>query len=505
MAKWYYYNESGEKIEITGGQLKWLAKNGKITPETIVETEEGKTARAGKVKGLTFIAPSTPAQDTSLLPPNEVNVAPSDTEESYGLSSPPEPRTLTPSISEVVSTPTTTPPEVENPLVAASPPVAQPVPVPQATPPPPAANVFCTNCGNAVAEQAVACMSCGCKPIGHKKFCRQCGVGLNPEQVVCVKCGSGLSAPTAVKNVQDGIAKSVISIKQVAGNMFARTIASVKKPPIATSTVTTPLASPQANQATPQSAAAPVAESKGSYMVTLIGIMAILVVGGIGWAVISGSNTFTAAEQAEIDRFVAEYGDDVKRVRANGLTLLHAAAIGGYDVAVSRYLVSKGADVNAKCNDGSTPLYVAILAENADIIRFLVSKRADVNTKNKDGVTPLFEAITRKNVDIAKFLISKRADVNAKNNEGMSALHIAIMIMENIDIVKLLVSKGADVNAKYGEYTPIHAALALNQAVVDFVFSKFASELGAHTETAHFCTSRRCPIVYISSFCPSLC
>ena len=51
MATWYYYNEQGEKIATTGGRLKGLAKAGLITPETIVETEDGKKARAGKVKG----------------------------------------------------------------------------------------------------------------------------------------------------------------------------------------------------------------------------------------------------------------------------------------------------------------------------------------------------------------------------------------------------------------------------------------------------------------------
>jgi len=54
MAKWFYYNESGEKVEVTGGQLKGLAKAGMITPDTIVETEEGKSSPARRVKGLTF-------------------------------------------------------------------------------------------------------------------------------------------------------------------------------------------------------------------------------------------------------------------------------------------------------------------------------------------------------------------------------------------------------------------------------------------------------------------
>jgi len=56
MSTWYYYDTDGQKQgPVTGGQLKGLAKAGQITPETVVETEEGKTALARKVKGLTFL------------------------------------------------------------------------------------------------------------------------------------------------------------------------------------------------------------------------------------------------------------------------------------------------------------------------------------------------------------------------------------------------------------------------------------------------------------------
>ena len=67
MANWFYYDKKGEKISVSGGQLKGLAKAGVITPETIVETEDGKTAPARKVKGLTFV---TIPQETS---PPELN------------------------------------------------------------------------------------------------------------------------------------------------------------------------------------------------------------------------------------------------------------------------------------------------------------------------------------------------------------------------------------------------------------------------------------------------
>jgi len=54
MANWHYYDDDGNRITVTGKELKELAKEGLITPDTIVENEEGKTARAGRVKGLVF-------------------------------------------------------------------------------------------------------------------------------------------------------------------------------------------------------------------------------------------------------------------------------------------------------------------------------------------------------------------------------------------------------------------------------------------------------------------
>lgn len=62
MAIWHYYNEKGDKITVSGKELKELAKLGKITPGTTIETEDGQTAPAIRVKGLTFAeAPPPPS------------------------------------------------------------------------------------------------------------------------------------------------------------------------------------------------------------------------------------------------------------------------------------------------------------------------------------------------------------------------------------------------------------------------------------------------------------
>lgn len=77
MVNCYYYNKSGEKISVTGKQLKELAQQGIVTPETVIETEEGKTAPAIKVKGLTFAETKQP----ETVQPVEAEI--------YGFTSPP--------------------------------------------------------------------------------------------------------------------------------------------------------------------------------------------------------------------------------------------------------------------------------------------------------------------------------------------------------------------------------------------------------------------------------
>ena len=153
MANWYYYNESGEKIEVTGGQLKGLAKAGVITPDTMVETEEGKTAPARKVKGLTFGEPTQPESTTP----------------------------------DTVSTDEPSPFNISASIPVEQPPIAQPAP-----------SSFCTYCGQPVQPTAVACTACGADPRVHRKFCYACGTPMNEVQVICTKCHTPVAGTGSV-------------------------------------------------------------------------------------------------------------------------------------------------------------------------------------------------------------------------------------------------------------------------------------------------------------------
>ena len=147
-------------------------------------------------------------------------------------------------------------------------------------------------------------------------------------------------------------------------------------------------------------------------------------------------------------------GDDVNAKDNEGLTPLYWAVIEG-NKDVASLLIAKGADVNAKDNTRMTPLHEAAKVGYKDLAELLIAKGANVNAKESEGITPLQLAVKSNKKDIAELLIAKEADVNAKDNQGNTPLEWAL---ENNwkDVAEQMIAKGADVNAR-NEYgiTPL--------------------------------------------------
>jgi cytohesin len=132
---------------------------------------------------------------------------------------------------------------------------------------------------------------------------------------------------------------------------------------------------------------------------------------------------------------------------------IHTAVRDGNIEAVKQYL-DAGTDVNAKDENGVTPLHQAAFYGQKEVVELLIAKGADVNAKEEDGWTPLHFAaesapwqLTRGHKEVAELLIAAGADVNARDNWGRTPLHEAAY-HSNKEIVGLLIAKGADVNAK---------------------------------------------------------
>jgi ankyrin repeat protein len=122
------------------------------------------------------------------------------------------------------------------------------------------------------------------------------------------------------------------------------------------------------------------------------------------------------------------------------------------DITKVQDLIKRGADVDAKRNDGGTPLHWASERNYIEIAKLLIKAGADLEAKTDWGWTPLHWA---NSVAIADLLIEAGADVNAKKVDGWTPLHLASG-NNHIEIAKFLLERGADVNAKdNGGRTPL--------------------------------------------------
>ena len=122
-----------------------------------------------------------------------------------------------------------------------------------------------------------------------------------------------------------------------------------------------------------------------------------------------------------------------------GFTALHGVA-GEEQLDMARYLVERGADVNARNDKGATPLHCAA---NPKMAKLLASLGADLNAATNEGDTPLIAlAAEPESGDVMAILVKLGADVHARNARGQSALDIARRRQEP-DKVKLLTGHGA--------------------------------------------------------------
>ncbi len=165
----------------------------------------------------------------------------------------------------------------------------------------------------------------------------------------------------------------------------------------------------------------------------------------------------------EIESILAEKPELVNAKDDDGYTPLQLAiTIFGKQEAV-KLLIAKGADVNAK-NNGATPLHLTLTKlGDKEMVELLVANGADVNVKEDTmGATPLHFAADKGHKDIVEFLISKGADINAKDNIGGTALHHLTQEgqEDNTEMIEFLVSNGGDINAKddLASATPLHYA-----------------------------------------------
>jgi cytohesin len=234
----------------------------------------------------------------------------------------------------------------------------------------------------------------------------------------------------------------------------------------------------------------------------LEGVNELLTAGAnVNEKVLGGLTPLDWSRSKEIDHLLRKHGGKYSSI--------HYAVAAGDVEAVKQHLAA-GADVNAKDEDGQTPLDRAVkfnvTTEIADLLRKHGGKTGeelkpvepvaeaakpepptakapdisihdaveegnieavkqhlaagtDVNVKGGRMVgTPLHYAALEAHKEIIELLIAKGADVNAKDKHGRISLHLAALGGHK-EIAELLIAKGADVNAKgMTGWTALHQA-----------------------------------------------
>ena len=131
--------------------------------------------------------------------------------------------------------------------------------------------------------------------------------------------------------------------------------------------------------------------------------------------------------------------DKINNLLSTGSTLL-IKTIKKNNLHIAKLLLKYGADINIKNKDGKTPLDIAKLKNNNEMIE-LIESLLNVNKKDQLGETPLFNAVRSNDKLYIDILLKYGADINAVNIMGLTP----IFNVKTRDILELLIQNGANI------------------------------------------------------------
>jgi ankyrin repeat protein len=194
----------------------------------------------------------------------------------------------------------------------------------------------------------------------------------------------------------------------------------------------------------------------------------------------------TDLQRAAQDGYIARVRElladcrDLNARDENGDTPLHAAAAGGH-VEVVKLLLAAGADVNVTNEYGETPLHWVPVSRRAEIAELLLQAGArldlhsavavgdleamgellrstDPDIRTRRGDTPLHVAAFHGDVNAVRVLLDHGAGLNSRNAHRLTPLYQAVR-WGHLEVAQALLDRGADPNTHddRGE-TPLHCA-----------------------------------------------
>jgi ankyrin repeat protein len=130
-------------------------------------------------------------------------------------------------------------------------------------------------------------------------------------------------------------------------------------------------------------------------------------------------------------------------------------------LALAHYLITRGADVNARTRVGATALLQAVRLRNASLVDLLLQRGADPNAVDSAGqVTALHIAAGRGLTNLVTSLVQARARLNVVDSRGETPLGYALREGHR-DVAAILKQHGANMG-------PARVLTGAEQGLVDF-------------------------------------
>jgi len=152
-----------------------------------------------------------------------------------------------------------------------------------------------------------------------------------------------------------------------------------------------------------------------------------------------------------------------------GHTALMMAAATGTGVnekdalAIVKQLVSKGANMEARDEDGRTALFLTAMAGHVPMVNALIGHKADKEATDKLNFTPLIASAAAGQIPVLEAFIKAKANLEATHQKGGTALHVSASSGQR-DSVEMLLNNTHKVKANVAavdedQDTPLHLAV----------------------------------------------
>ncbi len=170
-------------------------------------------------------------------------------------------------------------------------------------------------------------------------------------------------------------------------------------------------------------------------------------------------NLILAAEKGDIDavKFLIERGAYVNARTINGVTpLMYASENGHFKVA--SYLILKGANVNEQPEIGVTALIAASKQGWMRVCELLLNNGAEINERDDRGLSPLMYAAAYNYHELAEYFLYSGANPAFRDPDGTDALGIAAF-NGNYQVVRILLEFDVDLDSQDRDgFTPLMMA-----------------------------------------------